>query len=65
MAWTKDWRIYYIAASLFLIAGVMSWVNDGLGLRPVFGLAMAIGKGVIEAAGTTRNGTIEDGKIAV
>ena len=47
MAWTKDWRIYYIAASLFLIAGILSWVNDGLGLRPVFGLAMAIGMGLI------------------
>jgi hypothetical protein len=58
MAWTRDWRIYYIAAALFLIAGGLAWMNDGLGLRPVFGLVMAIGMGLIghkarrEAGGT-------------
>ena len=43
MRWTNDWRIYFIAAALFLVAGISAWVNDGLGLRPVFGLAMAAG----------------------
>ena len=40
MRWTSDWRIYYIAAALFLVAGVIAFFNDGLGLRPVLGLAM-------------------------
>jgi hypothetical protein len=41
MRWASDWRIYYVAAALFLIAAVISFFNDGLGLRPVLGLVMA------------------------
>ncbi len=41
MRWVSDWRIYYVAAALFLIAGLISFFSDGLGLRPVLGLAMA------------------------
>ena len=47
MGWTKNWRIYYVAAALFLIAGCLAWMNDGLGLRPAFGLLMAIGMALI------------------
>jgi hypothetical protein len=35
MRWASDWRIYYIAAALFLIAALIAYFNDGLGLRPV------------------------------
>lgn len=40
MRWVSDWRIYLVAAALFLIAALISFFNDGLGLRPVLGLAM-------------------------
>ncbi len=41
MRWASDWRIYYIAAALFLIAASFSFFNDGFGLRPVLGLVMS------------------------
>jgi hypothetical protein len=41
MRWASDWRIYYIAAALFLIAALIAYFNDGLGLRPVLGLVMS------------------------
>jgi hypothetical protein len=47
MRWTSDWRIYYVAAALFLIAGTISFFNDGLGVRPVLGLAMFVGMAMI------------------
>lgn len=40
MRWASDGRIYYIAAALFLIAALISFFNDGFGLRPVLGLVM-------------------------
>jgi hypothetical protein len=58
MRWTNDWRIYFIAAAIFLSAGAIAWVVDGFGLRPVFGLGMALGMALIgtkarrEAGGT-------------
>ena len=47
MRWASDWRIYYIAAALFLIAALISLFNDGLGLRPVLGLVMSGGLAMI------------------
>ena len=47
MRWTNDWRIYYVAAGLFLIAAVLAWANDGFGLRPALGLVMAAGMAMI------------------
>jgi len=41
MRWASDWRIYFVAAALFLVAALLSFFNDGLGLRPVLGLVMA------------------------
>lgn len=41
MRWASDWRIYYVAAALFLIAGLIALFNDGLGLRTGLGLVMA------------------------
>ena len=41
MRWANDWRIYYVAAALFLIAALIAFFNDGLGLRPVLGLVMS------------------------
>ena len=41
MRWVSDWRIYYVAAALFLVAALISFFNDGLGLRPALGLVMA------------------------
>ncbi len=41
MRWASNWRIYYVAATLFLIAAMLSFFNDGLTLRPVLGLVMA------------------------
>jgi hypothetical protein len=41
MRWASNWRIYYIAATLFLIAALISFFNGGLTLRPVLGLVMA------------------------
>ena len=43
MAWTRDWRIYYVAATIFVAAGTIAMLNDGFGIRPVFGFAMAAG----------------------
>ena len=40
MRWASNWRIYYVAAALFLFAALLSFFNDGLGLRPVLGLVM-------------------------
>jgi len=42
MRWASDWRIYYVAAALFLIAALIAFFNDGLGLRPVLGLVMSV-----------------------
>jgi len=47
MRWTSDWRIYYVAAALFLIAALISFFNDGLSIRPVLGLAMFVGMAMI------------------
>jgi hypothetical protein len=47
MRWTSDWRIYYVAAALFLIAASLSFFNDGLTIRPVLGLAMFAGMAMI------------------
>lgn len=41
MRWASDWRIYFVAAALFLIAALVAFYNDGLGLRPGLGLVMA------------------------
>jgi hypothetical protein len=41
MRWASDWRTYYVAAALFLIAALIAFFNDGLGLRPVLGLVMS------------------------
>lgn len=41
MRWTLDWRIFYVAAALFLVAALIAYFNDGLGLRPVLGLFMS------------------------
>jgi hypothetical protein len=43
MAWTRDWRIYYLAATIFVAAGTIALLTDGFGLRPIFGFAMAAG----------------------
>jgi hypothetical protein len=47
MRWASDWRIYYVAAALFLIAACLSFFNDGLTVRPVLGLAMFAGMAMI------------------
>jgi len=47
MRWTSDWRIYYVAAALFLIAALISFFNDGLTIRPVLGLAMFAGMAML------------------
>lgn len=47
MRWTSNWRIYYVAAALFIIAAVIALANDGVGIRPVFGFAMAAGMAMI------------------
>ena len=41
MRWASDWRLFYIAAALFLIAALIAFFNDGLGLKPVLGLVMS------------------------
>jgi hypothetical protein len=41
MRWASNWRIYYVAAALFLVAALISFFNDGLTMRPVLGLLMA------------------------
>ena len=43
MRWASDSRIYFIAATLFLIAALIAFFSDGVSLRPVLGLAMAVG----------------------
>jgi hypothetical protein len=43
MRWTRDWRIYIIAAVLFVAAGTIAMLSDGPGLRPAFGFLMAAG----------------------
>ena len=47
MAWTRDWRIYYIAATLFVAAGTIALLTDGFGLRPASGFVMAAGMAMI------------------
>ena len=47
MRWTSDWRIYYVAAALFLVAGTISFFNDGFGVRSALGLAMFVGMGLV------------------
>lgn len=47
MRWANDWRLYYVAAALFIIAGSIAWLNDGLGLRPLFGFVMGAGMALI------------------
>jgi hypothetical protein len=42
MRWASDWRIYYVAAAMFLMAGLIAFFSDGLGLRPVLGLVMSV-----------------------
>jgi hypothetical protein len=47
MRWASDWRIYIVAAALFLIAALVAFYNDGLGLRPALGLVMAAAMAVL------------------
>jgi hypothetical protein len=41
MRWASNWRIYYVAAALFFVAALISYFDDGLGLRPLLGLTMS------------------------
>jgi hypothetical protein len=47
MAWTRDWRTYFIAACLFVAAGTVALLSDGAGLRAGFGFLMAAGMALI------------------
>jgi len=60
MRWTNDWRIYYVAAGLFIVAGILALVNDGLGLRPVLGLVMAAGMAMIGRKAQREAGAPQD-----